>query len=132
MKIASDSFTEKYNPSLFSYFYETNPDLFIIAEFGQKIIGFILGVKTEPKKAKILMLAVSEKHRKKNIATILLNRFENTIIKKNVKEINLEVKSKNKNAIKFYQKNGYKIEKRIKNYYQNSEDAFIMEKYFYF
>jgi ribosomal-protein-alanine N-acetyltransferase len=130
IKLASDTLTEKYNPSLFNYFYETYPDLFIVAEIGQKIIGFINGVKIDTMKVKILMLAVSEDYRKKNIASSLLTQFENAIIKEGMKEIELEVRTINKKATKFYQKSGYKIKEEINNYYRNSESAFIMKKCF--
>ena len=130
IKIASDTLTEKYSPSIFNYFYETYPDLFVIAELGQKIIGFIIGTEMNSKKSKILMLSVSEEYRNKNIATSLLNKFENTIIKKGIKEIELEVKTKNKKAIKFYQKNEYTIIEEIENYYLDGESAFIMKKNF--
>lgn len=130
IKLASDTLTEKYNPAIFNYFYETYPDLFIVAELGKKIIGFIIGIKINTQMSKILMLTVSEKYRKKNIASSLLNQFENTILKEGINEIELEVKTLNKNAIKFYQKKGYTIEEKISNYYQNNENAFIMKKYF--
>ncbi len=130
IKLASNTLTEKYNPAIFNYFYETYPDLFIVAELGKKIIGFIIGIKINTQMSKILMLTVSEKYRKKNIASSLLNQFENTILKEGINEIELEVKTLNKNAIKFYQKKGYTIEEKISNYYQNNENAFIMKKYF--
>jgi len=130
IKLASDTLTEKYNPAIFNYFYETYPDLFIVSELGKKIIGFIIGIKINKKISKILMLTVSEKYRKKNIASSLLNQFENTILKEGVNEIELEVRTLNKNAIKFYQKKGYIIKEKISNYYQNNENAFIMKKYF--
>jgi ribosomal protein S18 acetylase RimI-like enzyme len=132
IKIASDTLSEKYNPAIFNYFYETYPDLFIVAELGKKIIGFIIGIKINKKISKILMLTVSKKYRKKNIASSLLNQFENTILKENITQIELEVSILNKNAIKFYQKRGYIIKEKISNYYQNNEDAYIMKKYFSF
>ena len=41
IKLASDTLPERYNPSLFTYFYETFPKGFLIAETGLKIIGFL-------------------------------------------------------------------------------------------
>ncbi|UCH71422.1 MAG: hypothetical protein JSW62_03215, partial [Thermoplasmatales archaeon] len=46
IKLASETLTEHYNPSLFNYFYEIFPNGFIVAEKNRKIIGFIIGVKT--------------------------------------------------------------------------------------
>ncbi len=130
IKLASDTLTEKYHPSIFNYFYETFPKGFIVCKIGQKIVGFIIGIKVNSKKAKILMLSVSEYHRKKRIGQSLLYSFENEIKKIGINDIELEVRIKNKKAIKFYQKHGYKIEEKIKDYYQNSEDAYIMKKYY--
>jgi len=44
IKLASETLTENYNPSLFNYFYETFPEGFLVAEKFHKIVGFILGV----------------------------------------------------------------------------------------
>ena len=55
IKLSSQTLTEKYSPSLFAYFYETNPDGFIVASFYNKIIGFLIGVKINDQKTKILI-----------------------------------------------------------------------------
>ncbi len=128
IKLASDTLTERYSPSLFTYFYETYPQGFLTAEMGHKIIGFLIGIKIEEKKSKIIMISVLELQQRKKIGTALLKEFEKTAIKDKVKEIELEVRTQNKKAIKFYQKHGYKIIEKINDYYQNSENAYIMKK----
>ena len=128
IKLSSDTLPERYNPSLFNYFYETFPQGFIVAEKAHKIIGFIIGVKTNPKKAKILMLSVSELHRKKNIGSLLLNRFLEEISKENIKHISLEVRTDNEKAIRFYQKHDFKISEKLTEFYQNGEEAYTMRR----
>ncbi len=128
IKLASETLTEKYHPTLFSYFYETFPKSFLIAELGQKVTGFLVGIITQEKKAKILMISVSEYQQRKNIGSALLKEFEHTILKENIKEIELEVRTRNKKAIRFYQKHDYKIVDKILDYYQNSDNAYIMKK----
>jgi len=127
IKLASDTLSEKYNPSLFNYFYETYPDGFIIAEKNHKIIGFIVGLPID-NNAKILMLSVSSKERRQNIASNLLNNFITEITKEDIKNIELEVREDNKKAIKFYKKHGFKVTNKIQNFYQNKEDALTMKK----
>ena len=46
----------------------------------------------------------------------------------NIKKIGLEVRTNNINAIKFYKKHGFKKISTIKSFYQNGEDAYLMEK----
>ena len=126
VKLASETLPEQYNPSLFNFFYETFPQGFIVAEKTQKIIGFLVGVKTNPENLKILMLSVSKSHRKQSIGSELLKRFIKEI--KNAKQIELEVRTDNKQAIQFYQKHGFEITDKIANFYQNNEDAYTMRK----
>jgi ribosomal-protein-alanine N-acetyltransferase len=128
IKLASDTLPERYNPSLFNYFYETFPQGFIVAERAQKIIGFIIGVKINPKNAKILMLSILEDLRRQNIGSMLLTRFIKEIFSEKVQKIELEVRIDNEKAIKFYQKHGFNISQKIIEFYQNGEDAYTMVK----
>ncbi len=126
IKLVSETLPERYNPSLFNYFYEIFPKGLIVAEKAHKIVGFIVGVKTNPNTAKILMLSVSELHRNQKIGSALLNRFIKEIIEENVNLIELEVRVDNEKAIKFYQKHGFMIIGKIKGFYQNGEEAYTM------
>jgi len=128
IKLASDTLTERYNPSIFNYFYETYPQGFIVAEIAHKIVGFIVTVKTKPDTAKILMLAVSKQHRRKKIGTMLLNELYKKILEENITAIELEVRTDNTTAIKFYEKHGFKIKNKLPNFYQNGEPAYVMRK----
>jgi len=128
IKLASQTLPERYNPSLFNYFYETFPQGFIVAEKAHKIIGFSVGVKTNPKTTKILMLSVSELHRKQNIGSALLSQFLKYVLAENIKQVELEVRTDNKKAIKFYQKHGFEIVVKLSEFYQNGEDAYTMKK----
>jgi len=128
IKLASDTLPEQYSPSLFNYFYETNSEGFIVAEIGHKVIGFIVGVKIDNKNARILMLSVSKQHQRKNIGTLILTEFLKLARKENIKNIDLEVRTDNKKAIKFYEKHGFKIVDKILDFYQNGESAYTMKK----
>ncbi|UCB58405.1 MAG: ribosomal protein S18-alanine N-acetyltransferase [Thermoplasmatales archaeon] len=126
IKLASITLPEQYNPSLFTFFYETYPKGFIIAELNHKIIGFLVGVKIHQKKAKILMLSVNPDFHRQKIGEKLLFQFIKTIINENIKRVELEVRTDNIKAIKFYEKYNFKKVKKIKNFYQNEESAYTM------
>jgi len=128
IKIASNTLPERYNPSIFNYFYETYPQGFIIAEIAHKIVGFLIAVKVKPNIAKILMLAVSKQHRRKKIGTMLLNELYKKILEENITAIELEVRTDNTTAIKFYEKHGFKIKNKLLHFYQNGEPAYVMRK----
>ena len=127
IKLSSQTLTEKYSPSLFAYFYETNPDGFIVASFYNKIIGFLIGVKINDQKTKILMISVLPKHQKQKIGTKLLNEFIKRTKKEKINTIELEVRTDNYKAIKFYEKHGFKIMLKRKEFYQDNKDAYTMQ-----
>ena len=68
-------------------------------------------------------IIVDDNFKRKGIGTILLNEIE----KNNIKNITLEVRESNVDAINFYKKNGFKIEAIRKNYYEN-ENGYLMMK----
>jgi ribosomal-protein-alanine N-acetyltransferase len=129
IKLASITLTEQYNPTLFSYFYETYPQGFIIAEQNHKIIGFLIGIKLQTNKTKILMLSVDPKYQRQKIGKNLLNEFLKVTTKEKIKIIELEVRTDNKKAIKFYEKNGFKIIEKINKFYQDGKNAYTMRLY---
>jgi ribosomal-protein-alanine N-acetyltransferase len=126
IKLASITLTEQYNPTLFSYFYETYPQGFIVAEENHKIIGFLIGIKLKTNKTKILMISVEPIYQRQKIGESLLNEFIKVILKEKINSIELEVRTDNKKAIKFYEKNGFKIIEKINKFYQNGESAYTM------
>lgn len=126
VKLASETLTERYNPSLFNYFYETFNQGFLVAEKHHKIVGFIVGVKTSPENARILMIAVSEKQRGQNIGSALLNNFLKEMTIQKIKHVELEVKISNNVAIGFYRKHGFIVIDTISKFYQSGEDAYTM------
>ena len=129
IKLASETLTEQYNPSIFNFFYESYPKGFIVAEKAHKIVGFLIGVKTTVDTSRILMLSVSKANRRQKIGTLLLNEFLNLISKEKVKSVELEVRTDNYKAKNFYMKHGFRIKGKIKEFYQDGKSAYTMIKY---
>lgn len=127
-KIAHESLPEQYSPNLFNTFYETFPKGFLIAQKYQKIVGFLVGIKIDESNAKILMLAISKEYRRQGIGSALINKFLKEMYSNKIKIINLEVRTNNKIAIDFYKKFGFKIDEKIKEFYNFKEDAYIMKR----
>ena len=107
IEIANTSLTERYFPTLFMDIYQAWPQGFLVAE-SKNILGFIAGNKIY-NEARILMLAVREKYRRKGIGTNLLRRFLSVCKKEGLVSIRLEVRTTNTGAITFYKKFGFDI-----------------------
>jgi len=126
INLSFKTLTERYNPSLFNFFYENFPEGFWVCEKNHKIVGFIVGVKTNSEIARILILAVLKEYRRQGIGNILLKNFLREVAIENIKHVELEVETKNKSAIEFYMENGFEIIDILIKFYQNGKDAYAM------
>jgi ribosomal-protein-alanine N-acetyltransferase len=80
--------------------------------YGDSLIGYVcfFQVKNE---VEIIKIGIMKSHQGKNYGTYLITKIK----KLSIRKIFLEVSSLNKIAIKFYEKNGFKIIGVRKNYY---------------
>ena len=119
---------EEANKLLFSFNYKIskssfdNPFFKSLVYYDDSIKGIII-YDLLYDRIEIEYIIVDEIYRKCGIGTKLLKKIE----EKNINNITLEVRESNIPAIKFYKKNGFKIEAIRKNYYGN-ENCYLMLK----
>jgi ribosomal-protein-alanine N-acetyltransferase len=126
--LAFETLPERYNPSIFTQFYESCPEGFLVALNNEMIIGFLIGIRTTPNTARILMLAIEDSHRKQGIGSALLEQFIREMKQQNVTRVELEVRTSNKSALRFYQSRGFLLQDTLQQFYQNGENAYSMRK----
>lgn len=142
MEINMKTLPEHYS----DYFYESLlaelPESFLVAEINGRIVGYIM-CKTEygfsnfkklgfVKKGHVVSVAVLEEQRKKGIGRALIEEaIAGTKIKK-ADELYLEVRCSNNEAVRLYEKIGFIIKQRIKSYYRDGEDAYLMAIEFFY
>ena len=126
--LAYDTLPERYNPSIFNQLYESFPEGFLVAIHNQTLIGFLIGIKTTPNTARILMLCVDEKNRKQGIGSALLKQFLLFMKNLQIRQVELEVRTTNQGALTFYLKQGFILREKLHQFYQNGEDAYSMKK----
>ena len=98
---------------------------YIVAEFTEKIIA-CAGMQFYDENAYITTLAVAAEFRRRGIAKKMLADLINSAKSYGAIFMSLEVRVNNFPSINLYEKFGFKILEREKNYYADGEDAFIM------
>lgn len=107
-----------------------NGTKFFVAVQNKKVLGYI-GISCILDEGYITNVAVFPEHRKKGVGTALLNRVFSLSSDLKLAFVSLEVRVSNLNAISLYEKSGFKLEGRRKNFYDNpKEDALILTKRF--
>ncbi len=125
LEISSSSLQEKYTLDFFLYLWQLSPEGFLVAEKNGKVVGFILALQPCKDELRILMLAVDKNFRRHGIGSALLKEL---LLRFPVRRVYLEVRTDNVEAIKFYEKHGFRIKEKIANFYTDGSPAFLMEK----
>ena len=84
-----------------------------------KKLGFV-------KKGHVVSVAVLDEHRRKGIGKGLVEEAINGVKSKKCDELYLEVRCSNNDAVILYEKMGFIIKQRLKTYYRDGEDAYLM------
>lgn len=130
---------ENYSPFFFLELYKSYPETFIVAEYENRLIGYVM-VRVETgfsdfhrfkitKKGHIVSIAVMPEHRLKGVGfTLMLTTLKNMVQHYKCQETYLEVRVSNLSAISLYRKLGYKEIRVLPHYYLDGEDALLMSK----
>jgi len=128
MSSISDLEQACFNDPFPSYFLsqlaEANPDTFLVAVSNGQIIGYAV-VDTWSDHQHLVSIAVHEQSRRKGIGQALLDELVQQIRNS---PLRLEVRRRNKVALDFYLKNGFRQTGVSHSYYADGEDAIQMEK----
>jgi len=128
---------ENYTPDFFVYHFRDFPEGFLVAEMNGTVVGYIMtrvdrgfdyysSHRAFAEKGHVISIAVLPHARRKGIGEALLRRAIESVKRRGVKEVYLEVRVSNTPAINLYHKLGFKIAKRVPKYYADGEDAYVM------
>lgn len=106
-----------------------NPDSYVLViKENNQIVGFA-GIWKAVDIMHLMDIVVAKSHRRKHIASFLLEEIINITSENNINELTLEVSEKNLPAINLYTKFGFKELGIRKNYYGVNNNAIIMTLY---
>jgi len=112
-----------------------NNALVLVYEQQGWVIGYLIAeLERSPDDAApvghLLDLAVAPDCRRAGVATKLLRKFSHLCQQASATRICLEVRADNRVAIRFYEKNGFIITRRLARAYGDGQDGYLMERRF--
>ena len=136
MEINLRTLPEHYSDYFYESLLEELPEAFIVAEISGKIVGYIM-CKIEHgfsnfkklgfvKKGHVVSIAVIDEHRRKGFGSILVDEAVKGVKTIQGSELYLEVRCSNNDAVRLYEKLGFSITQKLKAYYRDGEDAYVM------
>jgi len=136
MEINLRTLPEHYSDYFYESLLEELPEAFVVAEISNKIVGYIM-CKMEHgfsnfkklgfvKKGHVVSIAVIDEHRSKAFGSELVNESIKGVKIRQCSELYLEVRCSNNDAVRLYEKLGFSITQKLKTYYRDGEDAYVM------
>ncbi len=118
-------FDDFWNTNILRQELENSNCRYLVAKENNEIIGFV-GVLLNIDQAEIMNIVVKKDKRGLGIGKKLLKEIIELVKKNNLSKITLEVNSKNEAAKKMYENIGFEVIGIRKKYYNNVDDAIIM------
>lgn len=118
-------FDNFWNYNILKSELENTNSRYIVAKLNNEIVGFA-GIINTLDQMEITNIVVRKDMRNQGIGNTLLNELIKLTIDSKMNTIFLEVNSNNFSAIKLYEKNGFKQVGLRKKYYNNTDDAILM------
>ncbi|MBX3290636.1 MAG: ribosomal protein S18-alanine N-acetyltransferase [Acidobacteria bacterium] len=120
---------ENYTKATFAYLLN-DPETIsyqMLTEAGE-MVGFIFAIRNTNGTAHLTTIGIAPEHRRRGLASRLLEHLEGRLAEKGLSIVALEVRVSNTTAQALYQMAGYACVQRLDSYYHNGEDGFLMTK----
>jgi ribosomal protein S18 acetylase RimI-like enzyme len=116
----------------FRHFLTSRTGTLIVAEEGGKLAGYALVLyPPRSKLARLYSIAVAPHIGQRGIGPLLLKAAEDAAARRHRRAMRLEVREHNSRAIGRYEKSGYRLFGRHRDYYDDHADALRFEKPLY-
>ncbi len=90
--------------------------------------GFVIGLLEPDHTGHITTIGIAPEHRRRRLASCLMETIESGFRRRDVRIVRLEVRSSNVSAQKLYLNLGYSVTQRLPKYYSNGGDGLLMVK----
>ena len=134
MEINRICLPENYSSGFFMSIFERFPETFVVAEDGD-VVGYAM-CRVEhrfgyrlfggTKKGHLISIAVLPNFRRRGIASTLMRDVMKSLVGYSCGDLFLEVRVSNVGAVRLYKKLGFTVERKIRHYYADGEDAYVM------
>ena len=129
LEVERECFSDPWSEAMFLEEISGKVAHYYVAVVDNKAIGY-MGMWSLSGEGHITNVAISENHRKKGYAKVLIAHFTEIAQKENLEFMTLEVRASNTPAINLYESFGFVQVGVRKKYYENTEDALLMTKFF--
>ena len=120
---------EAYSRDTFEYLLTAAESVsYRIVMQNSSMAGFVIGLLEPDHTGHITTIGIAPEHRRRRLASSLLERVEDGFRRRGARIVRLEVRANNVPAQKLYLSLGYTVTQRLPKYYSNGGDGLLMVK----
>ena len=120
---------EAYSRDTFEYLLTAPESVsYRIVTQNSSMAGFVIGLLEPDHTGHITTIGIAPEHRRRRLASSLLERVESSFRRRSARIVRLEVRATNTPAQKLYLSLGYTVTQRLPKYYSNGGDGLLMVK----
>jgi len=120
---------EAYSRDTFEYLLTVPESVsYRVVTHNSAMAGFVIGLIEPDHTGHITTIGIAPEHRRRRLASSLMERVEEGFRRRDVRIVRLEVRSANVSAQKLYLSLGYSVTQRLPKYYSNGGDGLLMVK----
>ncbi len=124
-----DDFENFWTMNILENELKSENSYYIIAKHKDEIVGFA-GINVILEESQLAYIVVRKDLRNRKVGAKLLKAIIEKA-RKHSRYMTLEVNVKNAPAVRLYKRNKFVVVARRKKYYNRTDDAFLMSKYFF-
>ncbi|MFN2579101.1 MAG: ribosomal protein S18-alanine N-acetyltransferase [Pyrinomonadaceae bacterium] len=120
---------EAYSRDTFEYLLTAPESVsYRVVTQNSAMAGFVIGLLEPDHTGHITTIGIAPEHRRRRLASCLMETIESGFRRRDVRIVRLEVRSSNISAQKLYASIGYAVTQRLPKYYSNGGDGLLMVK----
>jgi len=120
---------EAYSRDTFEYLLTAPESVsYRVVTQNSAMAGFVIGLLEPDHTGHITTIGIAPEHRRRRLASCLMERIEDGFRRRDVRMVRLEVRASNASAQKLYLSLGYAVTQRLPKYYSNGGDGLLMIK----
>ena len=136
IKVNAATLPEHYSDYFYYEILNEFPNTFIVAELSGEVVSYVM-CRTEyglsvlkrfgiARKGHIISIATLETHRRKGVGSTLIRKAMDEMRGASCKEVFLEVRITNDEAVGLYRRLGFQVTGTMQGYYKDGESAYLM------
>jgi ribosomal protein S18 acetylase RimI-like enzyme len=120
---------EAYSRDTFEYLLGSTESVsYRVVTQNSAMAGFVIGLLEPDHTGHITTIGIAPEHRRRRLASCLLERVEDGFRRRDARIARLEVRATNAPAQRLYLSLGYTVTQRLPKYYSNGGDGLLMVK----